>query len=146
MFRGNAAAKVDEKGRLKLPSRFLAVLPDTYGKRFYVTSLSGDCVWIYPLEAWREVEKRIAAAPSTNRAIRKFKRNVNYYGQETEVDGADRILIPALLRESASVMGEVFVIGSDDHLEVWNRERFDDDLRTDPIDDGDLEVLATYRI
>src|SRR5436309_15501180 len=120
MFRGNAAAKVDEKGRLKLPSRFRAVIPESYGRRFFVTSLNGECAWIYPLEAWREVEKRLATAPSTNRSIRKYRRNVNYYGQETEIDGADRILIPALLRERAAVTGDVFVVGSDDHLEGWN--------------------------
>ena len=71
---------------------------------------------------------------------------MNYYGQETEIDGADRVLIPALLRESASVVGEVFVIGSDDHLEVWNRDRFDTDMRTDPINAADLEALAIHRI
>ena len=146
MFRGNAPAKVDDKGRLKLPSRFVAVLPEQYGRRFFVTSLNGECVWIYPLDAWREVERKLASAPSTNRSIRKYKRNVNYYGQETEVDGADRILIPAILRETASVKGEVFVLGADDHLEVWNRALFDAEMKAGVIEDSDLEVLATYRI
>src|SRR5881397_3319369 len=118
MFRGNAAAKVDHKGRLKLPSRFRSVIPESFGRRFFVTSLKGDCVWIYPLEAWRLVERRVATAPSTNPSIQKFKRNVNFFGQEAEIDGADRILLPAALRDRAGVTGEVFVIGSDDHLEV----------------------------
>jgi MraZ protein len=145
MFRGNAAAKVDEKGRLKLPSRFCAVIPEEYGRRFFVTSLKGDCAWIYPLEAWREVERRLAAAPS-DRSIRKYRKHVNYYGQETELDGADRILIPALLREHAGVTGEVFVLGADDHLEVWNRARFDAALDSDAITDADDDVFAQHRI
>ena len=146
MFRGNAAARIDEKGRLKLPSRFRGVIPESYGRRFFVTSLTGDCAWIYPLEAWREVERRLAAAPSTNRSIRKFRRNVNFFGQETEIDGADRILIPSLLRERAAVAGDVFVVGSDDHLQVWNRAAFDAAMQADQIDDADLEVLASYNI
>lgn len=144
MFRGNAAAKVDDKGRLKLPSRFCAVIPEEYGRRFFVTSLNAECVWIYPLEAWREVERKLAAAPSTNRAVRKYKRNVNFFGQETELDGAERILIPSHLRDRAGVMGEVFVLGADDHLEVWNRARFDTTMQADGLDDSDLESLARY--
>src|SRR5881296_68530 len=105
MFRGNAPAKVDDKGRLKLPSRFVSVIPDDYGRRFFVTSIEGDCVWVYPMEAWRVVEGKMSAAPSSNLAVSRYKYNVNYYGQEAEMDAADRILIPALLRESAGVRG-----------------------------------------
>jgi MraZ protein len=146
VFRGNAPAKVDEKGRLKLPSRFRAVIPESFGRRFFVTSMNGECVWIYPLETWRAVEERLAAAPSTNKAIRKYKRNVNFFGQETEIDGADRVLIPAILRERAAVIGDVFVVGSDDHLEVWNRSSFDAAMQADKIEDADLEVLASFNI
>ena len=146
MFRGNAAAKVDDKGRLKLPSRFRAVIPEAYGRRFFVTSLKGDCVWIYPLEAWRVVEKKLPAAPSTNSSIQKFRRNVNFFGQETEIDGADRILLPSVLRERAAVTGEVFVMGSDDHLEVWNRSTFDAAMQAESISDADLATLASFNI
>jgi MraZ protein len=146
MFRGNAAAKVDQKGRLKLPSRFRAVIPDEYGRRFFVTSLRGDCAWIYPLEAWRAVERRVAAAPQSNPTIQKFKRNVNFFGHEAEIDGADRILLPAVLRERAAVHGDVFVMGADDHLEVWNRDAFDAALKTNALSDADLAVLASFNI
>ena len=146
MFRGNAAAKVDQKGRLKLPSRFRAVIPDDYGRRFFVTSLKGDCAWIYPLEAWRAVERKVAAAPQSNPAVQKFKRNVNFFGHEAEIDGADRILLPSVLRERAAVHGEVFVMGADDHLEVWNREAFDANLQKNALDDADLAVLASFNI
>jgi MraZ protein len=146
MFRGNAAAKVDQKGRLKLPSRFRSVIPDEYGRRFFITSLRGDCAWIYPLDAWRVVERKVAAAPSTNPSIVRFKRNVNFFGHEAEIDGADRILLPAVLRERAAVHGDVFVMGADDHLEVWNRDAFDAAMKTHALDDADLAVLASFNI
>jgi transcriptional regulator MraZ len=146
MFRGNAAAKVDQKGRLKLPSRFRSVIPESYGRRFFITSLRGDCAWIYPLETWRGVEKKIAAAPSINPSIQKFKRNVNFFGHEAEIDGADRILLPSVLRERADVNGDVFVMGADDHLEVWNRDKFDAAMQDRPIDDADLNTLASFNI
>ena len=146
MFRGNAEARVDDKGRLKFPSRFRAVIPESFGRRFFVTSLKGECVWIYPLEAWRALERKLAAAPSTNKSIQKFRRNVNFFGQETEMDAADRILLPALLRERAAVTGDVFVVGYDDHLEVWNRQHFETMMQSSQIDDTDLESLAHFNI
>lgn len=146
MFRGNAEAKVDDKGRLKLPSRFLGVLPETFGRRFFVTSLLGECVWLYPLEAWRAVEGKLAVAPSTNRSINKFRRNVNFFGQEAELDAADRILLPSLLRDRAGATGDVFVVGYDDHLEVWNRSRFESKMQAEALDDTDLENLARFNI
>ena len=151
MFRGNAEAKVDEKGRLKLPSRFLSVLPESFGRRFYVTSLIGDCVWIYPMESWRAVERKLADAPSSTPSIpltfiRKFRRNVNFFGQESEMDAAERILLPALLRERAATTGDVFVVGFDDHLEVWNRQRFESKMQAETFDDTDLENLAHFNL
>ena len=137
---------MDDKGRLKLPSRFCAVIPESYGRRFFVTSLTGECVWIYPLECWRTVEQKLAAAPSTNRSIQKFRRNVNFFGQESERDAADRLLLPALLRERAATTGDVFVVGYDDHLEVWNRQRFESMMQSSQIDDTDLENLAHFNI
>src|SRR3989442_14458411 len=103
MFGGNAAPRGEDRGGRRLRSRFRAVIPEVYGRRFFVTSLQGDCVWIYPLEAWRAVEKKLAAAPSTNPSIQKFRRNVNFFGKETEIDVADRTLLPSSLRERGAV-------------------------------------------
>jgi MraZ protein len=146
MFRGNTEAKIDDKGRLKFPKVFSDALSPELGNRFFVTSHNGECALIYPIEKWREVEERLAAAPSMNRSVRKFRRNVNFFGQEAELDAAGRILIPALLRERAEVSGEVFVIGHNDHLEVWNRARFDASMAADALDESDYQALEPYRL
>jgi MraZ protein len=146
VFRGNAAARVDDKGRLKMPSRFKGAIPESLGRRFFVTSLTGECVWVYPLVAWREVEKKLAAAPSTNPSIQKYRRNVNFYGQEAEMDAADRILLPQILRERAQTTGDVFIVGYDDHLEIWNRQAFETTMQSSSIDASDLETLARFNI
>ena len=56
MLRGNALAKVDDKGRLKLPSSFRSTIEPKYGSEFFVTSLRGDSVRIYPMQVWQEIE------------------------------------------------------------------------------------------
>ena len=146
MFRGNTEAKIDDKGRLKFPKIFSDAMPRELGNKFFVTGHSGECALVYPIEKWLEVEEKLAAAPSMNRSVRKFRRNVNFFGQEAELDAAGRILIPALLRERAEVSGEVFVIGHNDHLEVWNRARFDAAMAADALDESDFQALEPYRL
>src|SRR5580692_9573712 len=125
MLRGNQTATVDEKGRLKIPTAFRAEIETTYeSSEYYVSSLSGDSVLIYPLSVWQEIEDRLAKLPAMHPTKSKFLDRTNYYGQVAATDKSGRILIPTLLRTTAKMDGEVVVLGSLDHLEVWNHERF----------------------
>jgi 16S rRNA (cytosine1402-N4)-methyltransferase len=119
MLRGNYLATVDEKGRMKIPADFLALLRKT-GKKFYVTSETGGMARIYPMKSWEKIEEKLAKVSTHNRAKQKFLARVNYYGQVVELDGQGRILIPPTLRESAQMKGEVDVQGQLTYLEVWN--------------------------
>ena len=94
MLRGNAPATIDEKGRLKIPSAFRAHIEESWGSDFYVTSLSGESVLVYPLPIWQEIEERLAKLPSLNPTKKKFLDRTNFYGQETTADKSGRILIP----------------------------------------------------
>ena len=94
MLRGNYPAKVDEKGRVKIPAAFLEALRE-YGNKFYVTSENGDYVRIYPMKIWNEIEEKLAQLSSHNRTKQKFLTRTNYYGQVVELDGQGRLLIPA---------------------------------------------------
>lgn len=142
MLRGNALAKVDDKGRLKVPAAFRAVLEPNFGNEYFVTSLRGDSIRVYPMELWIEVEQRLARAASMNPAVIKFKNAVNYFGQAATMDAQGRILLHPLLRDKAETSGEVAVLGQQDFLEVWNRGRFEADLDANPLTDDDLETLA----
>jgi MraZ protein len=140
MLRGNHPATVDAKGRLKIPAAFLRDLREM-GEKFYVTSERGDSALVFPMKVWEEKEARLARASSHNRSKQRFLDRVNYYGQEVEIDGQGRLLIPALLREEAQVSGEVNVLGNLDHLTIWNRARFLDQLKNNPITTDDEKVL-----
>jgi DNA-binding transcriptional regulator/RsmH inhibitor MraZ len=62
-LRGNSPAKVDEKGRLKIPAQFLEALKE-YGNQFYITSKTGEVALIYPLKVWGEIEDKLAKMPA----------------------------------------------------------------------------------
>jgi len=146
MLRGNAPATVDEKGRLKIPSTFRADIEESWGSDFYVTSLSGESVLIYPLPVWQEIEERLAKLPSLNPTKKKFLDRTNYYGQLASADKSGRILIPPLLRESAQMTGEVAVLGYLNYLDVWNHERFLGRMKDQPFTEEDHEVLGKLGI
>jgi MraZ protein len=123
MFRGNNPATVDDKGRLKIPTAFKTLLDEKYGQDFFVTSLDGQSVRVYPLPVWIKIEEKLDPLPSMNKAKKHFLDRTNYWGQMARADAQGRVLIPALLRESAGMQGEVAVMGHEEYLDVWSLDR-----------------------
>lgn len=146
MLRGNYTARIDTKGRLKIPTAFRRYIEEKHGTEFYVTSLTGECVRLYPLPEWESIEQRLALLPSMDPARRKFLDRTNYYGQQATLDAQGRILVHPLLRKSAAVMGEVAVLGYLTYLEVWELERFEQRLLSDPYTAEDEATIARLGI
>jgi len=146
VLRGNYSAKIDDKGRLKLPNAFRSSIEGQHGSGLYVTSLTGDSVRVYPMPVWLALEERLARVPSTHPARSRFLDRVNYFGQVAEFDAQGRVLIPPRLRDSAAMAGEVDVLGQMTYLEVWNHERFVDKLKREPFTDDDAKLLADFGI
>jgi MraZ protein len=147
VFRGSYSARIDDKGRLKIPNAFRAIVEDHQAAAsLYVTSLSGDCVRIYPMSVWLGVEQRLAKMPSTHPARLKFLDRVNYYGQVGEFDVQGRVVIPSRLRDSAAMVGEVDVMGQMEYLEVWNHERLVAKMQRESFTDDDARALAEFGI
>ena len=143
MLRGNALAKLDDKGRLKLPTSFRSVIEPKYGNEFYVTSIRGDCARIYPMQVYVRLEKQLLESSSVEPAVTKLRHNLNYFGQSINMDSQGRILIHPLLRERAGMDGEVAVLGQQEFLEIWNHRTFETRLKNDPLTDDELQTLAT---
>ncbi len=123
MFRGNHPTRVDEKGRLKVPADFKRVIDEKYGAKFYITSMDGKVAHLYPFEEWEQIEAKLNGLSNFNPAKKRFLTVTNYYGQVVEMDAQGRLLIPQLLRESASLKADVAVMGFLNHLEVQSMEQ-----------------------
>jgi MraZ protein len=98
------------------------------------------------MSVWIEIERKLTRAPGSHPSILKFLDRVNYYGQPSELDGQGRVVIPAPLRDSASMVGDVRVFGRIAYLEVWNEERFTQKLARDPWTDEDGVRLSEFGI
>ena len=145
-LRGSSGARIDDKGRLKVPATFRGVIQDQHGADVFVTSLTGESVLIYPIPVWLEIEQKLSKMASTHPSRLKFLDLVNFYGQEGELDGQGRVAIPPHLRESASIIGEVRVFGRINHIEVWNAERFAQKLQRGAWTDEDALRLSEHGI
>ena len=145
MFRGNHPTRVDEKGRLKIPAEFKRVIDEKYGQQFYITSLDGKVAQVYPFEEWERIEQKLAALSNFNPTKKKFLDRTNYYGQQVEMDGQGRLLLPQLLRETGQIKGEVAVLGNLTYLVVRNLELFKREIEEEkftPEDEKTLDELG----
>ena len=140
MFRGNHPTRVDEKGRLKIPAEFKRLIDEKYGAQFYITSRDGKVAEVYPFEEWQRLEEKFSRLSNFNPAKKNFLKRTNYYGQQVEMDGQGRLLIPQLLRESAEIKGEVAVMGYLTYLEVHNMEALRNEVQT-PFSAEDEKTL-----
>ncbi|MBA2258449.1 MAG: division/cell wall cluster transcriptional repressor MraZ [Acidobacteria bacterium] len=146
MLRGNHTAKIDDKGRLKIPNAFCSLIEGQHGSEVFVTSLTGEYVRVYPMPVWIALEEKLARVPSTHPARLRYFDRINYYGQVAEIDSQGRVIIHARLRDSAGMAGEVDVIGQYDYLDVWNHERFVARLQREPYTEDDARALSEFGI
>ena len=146
MFRGNTPARIDDKGRLKVPNAFRSLLESKYGRELFLTSISGEFLRMYPMPVWLEIEQKLSAVPTTNPSRLRFLDRVNYFGQPGELDAQGRVLIPVRLRESATMNGDVDVLGQINWLDVWNHDRFIAKMQREPYTDDDARALSEFGI
>lgn len=142
MFRGNHPAKVDEKGRLKLPSAFKQLVDAANVTQFYVTSTDGKSAEIWPLPEWEKREEQLADSSDMDEAVKKYLNLTSYYGQQVEMDNQARILLPQILRNSAQLDAEVTVFGMRVYIEVHNREIFERNMAANAMTADDRKAMA----
>jgi len=144
VFRGNAPARIDDKGRLKVPNAFRSLLQEKHGRELFITSVTGEYVRIYPMPVWLEFEQKLGEVPPSHPARGRYLERINYFGQVGELDGQGRVIIPVRLRESALMAGDVDVLGQYNFLEVWNHDRFVSKMQRDPFTDDDARAMSEF--
>ncbi|MBW2621488.1 MAG: division/cell wall cluster transcriptional repressor MraZ [Deltaproteobacteria bacterium] len=125
MFKGNFPYTIDPKGRMSVPTRFRGLMPDEGdGKQLVVTlGMTGQCLWAYPQEEWKEIENQIT---QTKSSLQKdaFVRNFIGSAHECTIDKMGRVLIPAVLREKAGLKKQVVIVGALQKFEIWDQGVF----------------------
>jgi MraZ protein len=146
VFRGHEQARIDDKGRLKVPNVFRSLLESKYGRELFLTSLTGEYVRLYPMPVWVDIEEKLGRMPSTHPSRLRFLDRINFFGQVVDLDTQGRVLIPARLRETAAIAGDVDVLGQYNYLDTWNHDRLQAKLQRDPYTDDDAKALSEFGI
>lgn len=116
MFLGEYEHTIDAKGRMAVPARFRAQLD----RGAVISKGMGACLSVYTLARWEEKSNELVAS-KTSDELRDFERRIFPSAGEVELDNQGRIVIPAKLRQYASLAGEVTIAGVRDHFEIWDR-------------------------
>ena len=118
MFIGEYHHSIDDKGRLIIPSKFREEL----GNNFIITRGIENCLFVYSLDSWNEIVRKIESLPFTKKDARTFTRFFLSGASEAEFDKQGRINIPSPLITYANITKECIVIGTGDRLEIWSEE------------------------
>ena len=146
-FVGNPQAKIDERGRLKLPSEFREFVSKKYGegfKAFYVTSTDGKTGELYPLPEWHAHMAKVLTMPRMHPSRVKLLANYTRFGDKVEMDPQGRMQLPEKLRLEADLTSDVKVSGEGSLLRITSVKRLDEAAQTDALNATDFEALAEF--
>ena len=141
-LRGHAEARIDDKGRLKMPSVFRKTLEAAYGGTLFITALTDDCLQIYPLQVWEEIETKVAKLGAMNPAKRRFMTRVNRLGSEVDMDGQGRVSLKSNQRKLVGIEDDIILIGCSDHIELWPGAQIEALDGNDAFSQDDFENLG----
>ncbi len=131
--------KIDDKGRLKLPSslmKHLASFPDQ--ELVVKRAVFQKCLEVYPLKPW---EKLMSKVNGLNRFVKKnadFIRMFTAGVKTIEVDKAERMLIPKDLKTYANLSKEIVISGVGEFFEIWDKDAYEENIQTSEADFASL--------
>ncbi len=141
MLIGEFEHSIDTKGRLILPAK----IKDDLGKEFIITKGLDGCLFGYSLTEWNKFAEKLKTLPLTNKNTRDFVRFFLSGAVEEETDKQGRFLVPANLREYASLTKDAVIIGVGTRIEIWDKKKWEeynseDNLSVDKIAEKMSEI------
>jgi len=122
MLIGEFTHTLDSKKRLSLPAKFRKEV----GRKVVITRGLDQCLFMYPLAAWREITEKLSKLPVGQSDTRGITRFILAGASEVEVDSAGRVLLPDFLTTFANLTGKVALTGVGDRIEVWDEKVWSD--------------------
>jgi len=125
VFRGVNAINLDQKGRMALPTRYRESVHERCEGQMIATIDTEDrCLLLYPLPEWLEIERKVEALPSFNKAARRVQRLLIGHATDVEMDKSGRIVLPPVLRQYAGLDKEIMLVGQGKKFEIWSENHW----------------------
>jgi len=142
-FIGEYAYSLDSKGRVNIPAKFRQSLSTDSQNTFVITRGLDPCIWVYPLEQWKEIENNLRNLSSVKNIHRTFVRDTARYASPSTYDKQGRITLTPSLIEYAGLEKDALIIGMVNKMEIWNPVQMDKtDKETIKIDPAAYDELA----
>ena len=124
MFRGATKITLDDKGRMVMPNRYREQITALAQGKLVVTVDKDQCLLIYPLPEWEQIERKLMSLPSLNATARRLQRLMVGHATDLPLDGHGRVLLPPELREFAKLGRHGMLIGQGNRFELWDETRW----------------------
>lgn len=116
MLLGTFTPKLDEKGRVILPAKFREEL----AAGVVITRGQENCLYVFSEAEFVKLHERIREVPVTSRQARDYLRVFLSGAHPDTPDKQNRVTLPQVLRDYASLERELTVIGAGSRAEIWN--------------------------
>ena len=126
MFRGATKITLDDKGRMVMPTRYREQINELAQGKLVVTVDKDQCLLIYPLPEWEQIQRKLMALPSLNATARRLQRLMVGHATDLLLDGHGRVLLPPELREFARLGRHGMLIGQGNRFELWDEVRWNE--------------------
>ena len=122
---GTYERSLDDKLRLASPRQLRDGFREADSEELFVAPGNEGCLSIYSKAGFEAFATKMATISTGRVQVRNFLRL--YYSQAecVQVDKQSRIRIPERLVKMAELKHNVVLIGVHDHLEIWDKERWD---------------------
>ncbi|MGB8327571.1 MAG: division/cell wall cluster transcriptional repressor MraZ [Steroidobacteraceae bacterium] len=124
MFRGATKVTLDDKGRMVMPTRYRERLRERALGKLVVTVDRDQCLLLYPLPDWEQIERKLMSLPTLHAQARRLQRLMVGHATDLELDGHGRVLLPPELREFAGLERHAMLIGQGNRFELWDDARW----------------------
>ena len=121
LFLGEYDHALDDRGRITLPRKIREELD---ARELVLTRGFDTCIFGFDRASWEREAGKHLETPVTDKEARSLRRYLFSGAQKAEIDKLGRILLPAQLKEYASISRNVAIIGAGDHFEIWDKEKW----------------------
>ena len=125
MLLGAYEHTIDDKNRLTLPAKFR----DAFADGVVLTRGMDGCLYAYTRARWERMAETIGGLDDLSREGRVMKRFFFSAAAVDEPDRQGRVVVPAALAQHAGLARDVIVAGVYDHVEIWDRAKWEEQLR-----------------
>ena len=125
MFRGIFHNSMDDKGRVSIPARFREQIKSEHETPLVLTLGFDQCLFLYPMDAWKKIEEKLASLDTLNAEVRQFQRTIMKASDEVEMDQQGRVMISPVLRKEGGLGKNVVIVGMLHRIEIWDKDKYE---------------------